>query len=495
MWAKSTVAELYGDSKPAQRQLSGLFSCAGKLKLRRIALVAAGLMNLHGCASLPNAAREMAIRHAQRVDFEGPQGPVSATRSKAILGRLVGADGASDVLQRHLAYEQALNAESPLVLGNKLTLLQNGPATYHAMFAAIRAAKDHINLETFIFDDDEAGTLFSDLLLERQAAGVQVNVIYDSVGSVMTPTTFFDRLREGGIRVLEFNPVNPLTGNKKAWLLNNRDHRKQLVVDGHTAFTGGINISSTYSSAPASKRARKKRDPSSSVTTGWRDTHLQIEGPVVAEFQKLFMQSWARQKGETLATKNYFPKLKVQGDEIVRAIGTTPKDPQNLLYLTLMSAISHAELEIHLTIAYFAPDAQLLKALTDAAQRGVDVTLVLPSYSDSSAIFHLGRSYYTRLLRGGVKVYQRRGAMMHAKTACIDGVWSTIGSTNLDWRSFLHNDEINAVILGRGFAVQMEAMFAEDLKESEAIALDQWQHRSWMLRLKERLSRLGAYWL
>jgi cardiolipin synthase len=495
MWARPTVAELYGDSKPAQRQLIGLFSCAGKLKLRRIALVAAGLMNLHGCATLPNAVREMAIPHAQRVGFEGAQGPVSAIRSKAILGRVAGADGASDVLQRHLAYEQALNAESPLVLGNRLTLLQNGPATYHAMFAAIRAAKDHINLETFIFDDDEAGKQFSDLLLERQAAGVQVNVIYDSVGSLMTPTAFFDRLRAGGIRVLEFNPVNPLTGNKKSWLLNNRDHRKQLVVDGYTAFTGGINISGTYSSAPASKRARKKRDQSASVTTGWRDTHLQIEGPVVAEFQKLFMQSWARQKGETLATKNYFPELKAQGEEIVRAIGTTPKDPQKLLYLTLMSAISHAELGIHLTIAYFAPDTQLLKALTDAAQRGVDVTLVLPSYSDSSAIFHLGRSYYTRLLRGGVKIYQRRGAMMHAKTACIDGVWSTIGSTNLDWRSFLHNDEINAVILGRGFAMQMEVMFAEDLKESEAIALDQWQHRSWMLRLKERLARLGAYWL
>ncbi len=143
-----------------------------------------------------------------------------------------------------------------------------------------------------------------------------------------------------------------------------------------------------------------------------------------------------------------------------------------------MSAISHAELTVHLTIAYFAPDPQLLKALTDAARRGVDVKLVLPSYSDSGAIFHLGRSYYTELLRGGVKIYELRGAVMHAKTACIDGVWSTIGSTNLDWRSFLHNDEINAVILGRGFAAQMEAMFAADLTESEAITLDQWKHRS-----------------
>ena len=486
---------VHSASGPPQRRLSGLFAYAAGFRLGYVALVTGALMSMQGCATLPNAEREMAMPHAQQVEFEGANGPVSAARSAAILVRLEGKDGASNVLQKHLAYEQAVNADSPLVLGNKLTLLQNGPATYRAMFAAIREAKDHINLETYIFDDDEAGKQFSDLLLERQAAGVQVNVIYDGVGAIMTPKSFFDRLRDGGIQVLEFNPVNPLTGNKKAWLLNNRDHRRQLVIDGRIALTGGINISDTYSSAPSGKRAGKKRDQAADPTAGWRDTHIRIEGPVVAEFQKLFMDTWARQKGEPLAAKNYFPELKAQGDEIVRAIGSTPDDPQSLIYLTLMSAISHAELEVHLTIAYFAPDPQLLKALTDAARRGVEVKLLLPSYSDSGAIFHLGRSYYTQLLRGGVKIYERRGAVMHAKTACIDGVWSTIGSTNLDWRSFLHNDEINAVILGRGFAAQMEAMFAQDLTESEAITLDQWQHRSLMLRLKERMARIGAYWL
>jgi cardiolipin synthase len=207
------------------------------------------------------------------------------------------------------------------------------------------------------------------------------------------------------------------------------------------------------------------------------------------------MDTWARQKGEPLAAKNYFPELKAQGNEIVRAIGSTPDDPDSLIYLTLMSAITHAEREVHLTIAYFAPDPQLLKALTDAAGRNVEVKLVLPSHSDSWPIFNLGRSYYTQLLRGGVKIYERRGAVMHAKTACIDGVWSTIGSTNLDWRSFLHNDEINAVILGRGFAEQMEAMFARDVAESDEITLGQWKHRPWMMRFKESMARIGAYWL
>ena len=461
---------------------------------RLTAAIAGCLSALAGCASLPDAERDRTVPRAQQVEFEGTRGPVSVTRSDAILVRLEGKNGASDLLQRHLAYEQAINADSPLVLGNKLTLLQNGPATYSAMFTAIRAAKDHVNLETYIFDDDEAGQKFSDLLLERQAAGVQVNVIYDGVGSLMTPSTFFDRLRAGGIQVLQFNPLNPLTGNKEAWLPNNRDHRRQLVIDGRIAFTGGINISDSYSSAPG-KRARKKRASAPDPTAGWRDTHIQIEGPVVAEFQKLFVQTWARQKGEPLAAKDYFPKLTTQGDEIVRAIGSTPADPDSLIYLTLMSAISHAEREAHLTIAYFAPDPQLLKALTDAARRDVEVQLLLPNRSDSWAIFQLGRSYYTELLRGGVKIYERHGAMMHAKTACIDGVWSTIGSTNMDWRSFLHNDEINAVVLGRGFAAQMETMFDRDLAQSDAITLDQWKHRSWMLRFQEQMARIGAYWL
>lgn len=457
---------------------------------RRVAAAACCLLACAGCASLPDAAREMETPHTQVVEFEGARGPVSASRSAAVIEKLKSQSGDIDILQKHLAMEQAINADSPLVLGNKLVLLQDGPATYQAMFAAMRVAKDHINLETYIFEDDDIGKQFADLLLERQAAGVQVNLIYDSVGCLNTPKEFFERLRAGGILVLEFNPVNPLAGKKKEWLLNNRDHRKLLVVDGRIAFIGGINISDTYSSASSARPARK-----GAKTTGWRDTHLQIEGPVVAEFQKLFMDTWSKQKGLPLAQKNYFPKLDKKGDEIVRAIGSASDDPHSLIYLTLLSAIDHAEQQVHLTNAYFAPDPQLLKALTDAAQRGVEVKLILPSNTDSWAVFHAGRSHYSKLLRAGVKIYERRGAVMHSKTASIDGVWSTIGSTNLDWRSFLHNDEINAAILGHDFSRQMEAMFAKDLAESDAIDLDRWERRSLILRLKEGAARLAEYWL
>jgi cardiolipin synthase len=456
-----------------------------------MAVTACCLHTLAGCASLPDAAREMEVPHTQAVEFGNARGPVSSSKSTAILEELKSKSGDIDILQKHLALEQAINADSPLVLGNKLVLLQDGPATYQAMFAAMRKAKDHINLETYIFEDDDIGKQFADLLLERQAAGVQVNLIYDSVGCLNTPKVFFERLSAGGVQVLEFNPINPLAGNKKEWLLNNRDHRKLLVVDGRIAFIGGINISESYSSGPSSQSARKK----GVNTVGWRDTHLQIEGPVVAEFQKLFMNTWSKQKGQPLTQKNYFPKLDKQGDEIVRAIGSASADPHSLIYLTLLSAIANAEQRVYLTNAYFVPDPQLLKSLTDAARRGVDVRLVLPSYSDSWTVFHAGRSHYTKLLRAGIKIYERRGAVMHSKTASIDGVWSTIGSTNLDWRSFLHNDEINATILGRDFSRQMDAMFAKDLTESDAIDLDRWKDRSLMLRLKEWLARLAEYWL
>jgi cardiolipin synthase A/B len=473
-----------------------------KLSLRQssslwqLTTVALWLLALAACASLPDVERELQSLPAPEVTFESGDGPVSEARSEAILSTLEGGGSDTDVLQKHLAYEQAINDGSPLVLGNKLVLLQNGPATYRAMFEAIRAATDHINLETYIIDDDEIGKQFADLLLQKQRDGVQVNLIYDSVGCLNTPTTFFDRLRDGGVQVVEFNPINPVMRGGKLWKLNNRDHRKLLVVDGRVAFVGGINISNDYSSTPLSRRVKKKQGHiSANRTSGWRDIHSQIEGPVVAEFQQLFVNTWVKQNGPPLKQDNFFPKLAVAGNEIVRAIGNTANDPKSPIYLTLLSAFSHAERNIYLTIAYFVPDPQLLKALTDAARRGVVVKLILPSYSDSWVTLHLGRRHYDELLHAGVQIYERRGAVMHAKTASIDGVWSTVGSTNLDWRSFVHNDEINAVILGRDFASQMDDMFAEELTESKAITLDSWRDRRWIDRLREWLAGFGAYWM
>jgi len=452
--------------------------------LKLAAVTAFGLVAAAGCATLPDTQLLLERHTAQAVRFEIARGPLSAKRNAAILAELKRKSGDIDILEKQIALEQAI-VGSPLVLGNKVTLLQDGAATYAAMFAAIRKARDHINLETYIIEDDDIGRQFADLLLEQQGRGVQVNLIYDSVGGFNTPKAFFERLTQGGIEVLEFNPINPLAA-KTAWLINNRDHRKLLVVDGRAAFLGGINISSVYSSGSIARRTAK----AGRSKADWRDTHVQIEGPVVGELQKLFMQTWEKQRGKVLAPKAYFPELTEQGRDIVRAIGSTPDDPYSLIYLTLISAIGNAEKQVYLTNAYFVPDPQLLKSLTDAAARGVDVRLLLPSHSDSAVVFHAGRSHYSGLLEGGVKIYERAGPLLHSKTAVIDGVWSTVGSTNLDWRSFLDNDEVNAVILGREFARQMQSMFARDLEASQAIQLESWKHRPLSLRLKEWMARV-----
>jgi cardiolipin synthase len=451
---------------------------------RRLAVAGFCLLAVAGCATLPDTAALIERHAGQAARFENASGPLSAQRNAAVLAELKRKSGDIDILEKQIALEQAI-AGSPLILGNKIGLLQDGAGTYPAMLAAIRNARDHVNLETYIIEDDEIGRQFADALLERQRQGIQVNIIYDSIGGLSTPKAFFDRLKEGGIEVLEFNPVNPLM-TKVPWSPNNRDHRKLLVVDGRTAFIGGINISSVYSSGSAVRRAGN----AAGSKVAWRDTHIQIEGPVVGELQKLFMDTWEKQRGKPLAPRDYFPTLERQGKDIVRAIGSTPDDPYSLIYLTLISAIGNAEQQVYLTNAYFVPDPQLLKALIDAAGRGVDVRLILPSHSDSETTFHAGRSHYSSLLEGGVKLYERLGELLHSKTAVVDGVWSTVGSTNLDWRSFLDNDEINAVIIGREFGQKMLDMFARDLEASDPIDLQSWERRSPVLRLKEWGARL-----
>jgi cardiolipin synthase len=452
----------------------------------------AGLVALAGWAcyaSLPSIVPDLARHPGAPVQLEGARGPLSAAQSKAILDRLASRGQETGIFDRHLALEEAI-VGSPLTTGNRVVLLQDGPATYQAMLAAILAARDHINMETYILDDDDVGQRFAQALIDKQRQGVQVHLIRDSVGTIGTPVAFFERMAASGIKVLEFNPINPSLA-RKDWELNQRDHRKLLVVDGRVAFLGGINISSVYSGGSASQgmRARPADSPA------WRDTDLQLEGPVVAELQKLFLGTWASQKGDPLAAKNFFPPLDSVGPEVVRAIGSSPDEPYSLIYATLLSAIGSAETSVHITNAYFAPDPQLLAALEAAAARGVDVKLILPSQTDSWLVFHVGRGYYAQLLRAGVKIYERRGAILHSKTALVDGVWATVGSTNLDWRSFLHNYELNAVVLGAEFGKQVQAMFDQDLVASDAITLAQWERRPLQMRAKELLARVWEYWL
>ena len=466
----------------------------------RSRFAALGLLSLVGCSSLPTFVPDMLRRPTAAsgpLRLQGARGVLTAAQSKAVLDELRSRSPATDIFERHLAIESALTG-SPLTTGNEVVLLEDGPATYRAMLAAIGAARDHINMETYILDDDKVGQQFAQALIDKQRQGVQVNLIRDSAGTFSTPVAFFQRLVDSGIQVLEFNPVNPLTAGKD-WQWNQRDHRKLLIVDGLTAFLGGINISSVYSGGSFRKGVRVQPDPRTAGAPGtvdaWRDTDLQLRGPVVAELQKLFVGTWQAQSGMALDDKRYFPPTSAVGRQVVRAIGSSPEEPYSQIYATLLSAIANAETSVHITNAYFVPDPQLLAALEAAAARGVDVVLILPGRTDSWLVFHAGRTHYERLLRAGVKLYERRDAILHSKTALIDGVWATVGSTNLDWRSFLHNQEVNAVVLGAEFGAQVQAMFERDLSASDAILLEQWQQRSLLLRLKENFARLWEYWL
>ncbi len=451
---------------------------------------ACSLALLGACTALPTITPDDADAvGTTSVRIDGAHGPLSPAARKRVLAKLQSAGQDTDIFERHLAFEQEI-VGSPLSAGNKVTLLQDGPATYQALYAAMAGATNSIDMESYIVEDDEVGKRFATELKVAQARGVVVNLIYDGVGSLGTPQAYFDDLAAHGVNTLQFNPVDPLKA-RTGWDINQRDHRKLTIIDGRTAFVGGINISSVYSGGSFSEHSKQR--PGQQVP--WRDTDLQIDGPVVADFQKLYMDTWSRQKGRPMASANYFPEIGRQGDVVVRAIGGTSTEPYSQIYATLISAIRSSSTSILLANAYFDPDPQLLGAIRDAAARGVDVQLLLPSVSDSWLVMSAGRRHYGELMDAGVKIYERKGALLHAKTTLIDGVWSAVGSTNLDWRSFLHNDEIDAIVLSASFGDQMRAAFQADLAQSQQLTMDKWSSRGLKARLQEITAGMWEYWL
>ncbi|MTV40917.1 cardiolipin synthase [Duganella radicis] len=444
---------------------------------------------LGACASLPNVTGlNEKIDAPAAPTVKGPNGDLSDARTKALLAKRW-SKGTLD-LQQQAALEEAATGV-PLIAGNKCTLLFDGPQTMSEMLKAIAGARNHINLETYIFDQDELGLKFADALIEKQQQGVTVNILYDSVGTIGVPAEFFARMRKAGIHLIEFNPVNPAKVSGEGWKINNRDHRKVLIVDGKMAFTGGINISATYAKSSLFRSASKPTDKSQ---VGWRDTHIKVEGPAVQTFQWLFVRQWASQDKDDLPEADYFPKPVIAGDKVVRVLGSAPGG-QFEIYKAYALAIQEAKKSIHLTSAYFVPDRQTVDALIAAAKRGVDVKIVLPGVSDSGLVFYAGHAFYDDLLSAGVKIYQLKLAVLHAKTAVIDGAWSTVGSTNIDTRSFLHNSELNVIVMGEAFGVEMEKAFQEDMKDSNLITLEQWRDRPFVNRMKEWAARFMNYWL
>ncbi len=454
--------------------------------IRPVAAASLIAVLLSGCATVPQVSP--AIGHpeiAEPTQITGARGPLSDAQIKTLIDRLTIGPTDDALLRRHLAIEQAVSS-TPLVAGEQTQLLRDGVQTFAAMFAAIKSAKTQIDLEYYILENVESdGVRLSDLLLAKRREGVEINIIYDSYGSGDTPKAFFETLKAAGIRLVEYNPVDPLKA-KTGYAPNQRDHRKILVVDGTTAIVGGVNLSTTYQPNSLGKSGNVDGQP----PEHWRDTDLMIKGPAAAQLQALFVEHWRQQHGPAFAGPEAFPPPPSAGGAVVRILGSSPQTAEPLYYVTLISAIRSAQKSITASAAYFAPTSDEMHALIQAARRGVDVRLLLPDRSDSALSLAVGHSHYSDLLKAGVKIYETHNLVLHSKTVVIDGVWSVVGSSNFDHRSVIFNDEVDAVVLGGDTAAQLQAMFDDDYKSASQIDPATWAKRPVSARLNEVYARV-----
>ena len=423
---------------------------------------------------------------AERVSLQGRDGPVSDAVEARDLAR-VRDEGNGALLERHLG-ALAARGDTQLLRGNTAKLLVDGPATFAAMKAAIAAARHRLLVEFYIVEDAGVAAEIGELLLRKAAEGVSVALMYDSLGSMGTDGAFFDRLRKGGIAVCAFNPINPLE-RPGHWGVLQRNHRKMLAADSDVAFTGGINLSNVYAEGSFSS-ARRKAPPADADKQGWRDTQVELRGPVVSALAVLFRESWALQgcPGELAPAPP--PRVATPGQRVIKLVAGDPANGINPSYTALLHAIDASQRTVQLTMAYFAPGSELIQALCDAARRGVAVSLVLPGRSDVAMVLHAARSRYAQLLEAGVQIHEMTESVMHAKTAVVDGVYSSVGSSNLDWRSIVGNHEIDVIVLGDDFGQQMQALFARDLAVSQRIDPAQWAKRGLGQRLLQGFARL-----
>lgn len=444
---------------------------SGLLSRRQIAAIgAAGLLSR--CAAVPNIDG-LNGNDTARAPQPDPR-PISGT----------------DALQQQYDLQRGLS-ESPIVSGNHVTLLSTGAEAFHAIFEAISQARDSINLEYFILADVQCnGVHLSQLLLDRLAAGVKVNVIYDSYGSRQTPGAFFDALRKAGAKVLQFNPVNPFSV-RIGWSPNDRDHRKITVVDGRIGLTGGVNLDTAYENPPSAGI------PANGDTRKayWRDTAIRIDGPAVAELQKLFFGTWREQKAPAADPADYFPALPRTGVQTIRIIGSSPGNQSPLYYASLLTAMQHARRRVWLCSGYFVPPHQEREELARIARAGLDVRIVAPAFSDVQSAVFAARAAYGDLLEAGARIYEMRDAVVHAKLAVVDDTWAVIGSSNLDRRSVVFNNEVDAVVLGHDTAGQVEAVMRHYMDVARAVDLGRWDQRSLRERTRELQARVWQYWM
>ena len=349
----------------------------------------------------------------------------------------------------------------PLIGGNKVETLLNGDQIFPSMLAAIRGAKKSITFETYIYWSGQVGKEFADALSERARSGVKVHVLIDWVGSQKMDKDLLEEMRQAGVEIQKYHPL--------AWYmldkLNNRTHRKLLVTDGRIGFTGGVGIADNWSG--------HAQDPDH-----WRDTHFRVEGPAVAQMQAAFIDNWAKVSGAVLSGPEYFPPVEPAGEQLAQLFHSSASGGSESIHLMYLLSIAAAKQSIDLSMAYFVPDELAMDALIAAIKRGVKVRVIMPGHNtDATLVRRASRAMWGPLLRAGGEIYEYQPTMFHCKVLVVDGVWTSVGSTNFDNRSFRLNDEANLNIYDRAFAQRQVADFEADLRKSRRITLEEWQSR------------------
>lgn len=366
---------------------------------------------------------------------------------------------------------------STAIGGNTASLLLNGDEIFPAQLAAIRAARETITYAQYFYEGGSIGAEIAEALAERCRAGVRAHVLLDGFGTLAMPGAYRETMAQAGCEVATFRPLSPLSlvavfGFGRS---NKRNHRRLLVVDGRVGFTGGSGISPKWLG--------------NGRTEGqWRDTDVRLEGPVVAKLQGAFVENWLEATGNVLGGGSYFPSLPRRGSVFAQVVRSSPTAGSFSMYTMFLLAMSSARQSIYITNPYFLPDDRMTRVLTEAPGRGVRVVVLLPGAIDNNIVRHASRSRFGELLKAGIEIYEYQAGLLHAKTMTIDGVWATIGSTNLDSRSFALNEELNAVVYDREVVSRLEKIFADDLTNAQRVRYRRWRGRGVVDRLLELLS-------
>jgi cardiolipin synthase A/B len=361
-----------------------------------------------------------------------------------------------------------------IVPGNQVRALCNGDEIFPAMLEAIRGARRTICFETFIYWSGEIGREFAEALSERARAGVKVHVVLDWVGSNRIDPALIQEMERADVEVVRYHPPRWYSLGR----LNNRTHRKLLIVDGKVGFTGGVGIADNWRG--------NAQDPEH-----WRDSHFRVEGPVVAQMQAAFMDNWIETCAQVLHGEEYFPALEQRGSHAAQLFKSSADDASESVRLMYLMSIASAVSSVRIANAYFVPDSLSVAALVAAQRRGVRVEIIVPNrHIDAKAVRRASRSLWGPLLEAGVAIYEYQPTMYHVKVVVVDEIWTSVGSTNFDNRSFRLNDEANLNVLDAEFAASQSRMFEEDRGRAHRVTLEEWRRRPLRERIVERVAGL-----